>query len=96
MEKGQFAQDFFRNYLRIMGEEVNRCKNITGEMLSFVRKKRNGRENVNVHEVLDRTLETIGIQGRLEKVNVFKRYAEGIPEVPGMKQTFDRSSFPFF
>ncbi len=83
VEKGEFTQDFFRNYLRIMGEEVNRCKNITDEMLSFVRKKRNGKEKVNLHEVLDRTLDMISLQGRLEKVNVFKRYAEGIPGVPG-------------
>jgi PAS domain S-box-containing protein len=83
VEKGEFAQDFFRNYLRIMGEEVNRCKNITDEMLSFVRKKRNGRENVSVHEVLDRTLEAIGIQGRLARVNVLKKYGEEMPPIPG-------------
>ena len=83
VEKGEFTQDFFRNYLRIMGEEVNRCKNITSDMLSFVREKRNGKEKVNLHEVLDRTLDMISLQGRLEKVNVFKRYAEGIPGVPG-------------
>ena len=83
VEKGEFTQDFFRNYLRIMREEVNRCKNITSDMLSFVRKKRNGKEKVNLHEVLDRTLDMISLQGRLEKVNVFKRYAEGIPGVPG-------------
>ncbi len=76
VEKGQFAEGFFKNYLRIMGEEVNRCKNITAGMLSFVRKKRNGKEKVDLHEILNRTLEMISLQGRLEKVNVLKHYRE--------------------
>jgi nitrogen fixation/metabolism regulation signal transduction histidine kinase len=74
VRNSQYDLPLFENYLKIIEEEVNRCTNITTSMLSFVRETNNEGKEINIHEVLDKTLEMISFQGRLNKVEVLKNY----------------------
>ena len=91
MRKGQSDPDLSENYLNIINEEVIRCKGITTSMLSFVRKTDYEKKDVDIHDVLDKTLELIGFQGRLKEVELIKHYG-GILMVRGnegeLKQVF--------
>jgi len=82
----------FKNYLKIIEEEVARCKNITTGMLSFVRKSSPEKKTVDIHEILDSALEIIGFQGRLRAVQILKRYEPEPHAVHGndgeLKQVF--------
>jgi PAS domain S-box-containing protein len=66
------------DYLTVIEEEITRCKNITDNMLSFVRKT-DGKKNFNVNGALDKTLEMINFQGRLRDVEIVRNYQEEIP-----------------
>jgi nitrogen fixation/metabolism regulation signal transduction histidine kinase len=67
---------FFENYLNIIEEEIHRCKHITFSLLSFVRGPSREKQEINLHEVLNKTIELIGFQGRLTNVKVLKNYPE--------------------
>lgn len=69
----------FEEYLGIIGEEVRRCKNITTGMLSFVRTSSSERKVVDMNELLDKTLEVIGFQGRLQEVAIARNYKTDLP-----------------
>jgi signal transduction histidine kinase len=81
VKKGKIDPELFENYLNIIAEEISRCKNITGSILSFVRKASYVKKDVEMKTLLDRTLELIGLQGRLEQVNVIRKYD---PEMPAL------------
>lgn len=74
LKKGRFDKELFQNYLDIIVQEVARCKVITTSMLSFVRKTIYENKEIDIHNVLDKTLELIGFQGRLKDVSVIKKY----------------------
>jgi PAS domain S-box-containing protein len=74
IKKGQCDYKLFETYLNIIQEEIFRCKSITTAMLSFVRKTTYEKKSVNINEMLDRTLEIIGFQGRLKSVSIQKAY----------------------
>ena len=76
--KGRFEPELFENYLKIISEEIMRCKGITTSMLSFVRKTTYEKKEINMNETLDKTIEIIGFQGRLQRVEIKKDYKEGI------------------
>ncbi len=77
MRNERFEPGLFENYLGIILEEVARCKGITTSMLSFVRKTTYEKRNVDVNDVLDKTVELINLQGRLKEVKVIKHYGSG-------------------
>lgn len=81
IKTGRFDPVLFENYLRIIEEEISRCKKITTAMLSFVREKAYEKKEVNLNESLDKTLEIIGFQGRLRGIKVIKNYAAAMPIV---------------
>jgi len=81
MEKEKIGSILFENYLRIIQDEIDRCKNITNSMLSFVKKKEDGKQDVAINEVLDKTLEMVNFQGRLKDVGVVRHYQEEIPVI---------------
>jgi PAS domain S-box-containing protein len=83
IKKKQFEPELFENYLKIIEEEILRCKTITTGMLSFVRKTTYEKKEVNLNETLDRTLEIIGFQGRLQEVEVIKNYKKEMPVIYG-------------
>jgi len=74
LKKGRFENELFQNYLDIIVQEVVRCKGITTSMLSFVRKTIYEKKEIDIHYVLDKTLELIGFQGRLKDVAIIKKY----------------------
>lgn len=76
IKKESYNPSLFANYLTMIEQEISRCKNITTEMLSFVRSSAHTVGSVNVQEALDKTLEMIEIQGRLREVEVVKNYGE--------------------
>jgi PAS domain S-box-containing protein len=80
MKKGKSDPAVLENYLSIINEEVMRCKNITTNMLSLVKKTTYEKRDVDINEVLDKTVELIGFQGRLKKVDVIKHY-NGTPVI---------------
>ena len=72
--KGQWDLKLFESYLGIIQEEVFRCKNITTAMLSFVRKTTYEKKDIVLTDMIDKTIEIIGFQGRLKNVDVVRRY----------------------
>jgi two-component system NtrC family sensor kinase len=80
VKKGEFDPEFFKEYLGIMAEEILRCKNITTNMLSFVRRSAVKKE-MDISTVIDRTVDIIGFQGRLKNMDVVRDYDEGVPPV---------------
>jgi two-component system cell cycle sensor histidine kinase/response regulator CckA len=74
IRKGRPDPGLLENYLGIISEEVIRCKGITTSMLSFVRKVDYEKKEVDINEVLDKTIELIGFQGRFKEVTVTKHY----------------------
>lgn len=83
VQKDRYDPVLFDNYLKIIEEEIGRCKNITTGMLSVVRKASYVHKDVDIHEGLDKTIDIIGFQGRLKEVSVAKHYKEGMPTVQG-------------
>jgi signal transduction histidine kinase len=81
IDKGGLDLDLCRRYLAIVQEEVSRCRRITTSMLSCVRQATAERREVDLNAVLDRALEVIGFQGRLQAVEVVRRCAAGLPPV---------------
>ncbi len=83
VRKGQCDNALFESYLGIIQEEVFRCKSITTAMLSFVRKTTYEKQDINLADALDKTIEIIGFQGRLKNVEVIKKYHEETPVIHG-------------
>ncbi len=81
VKREKIDPSFFEGYLRIMGEELERCRTISTGMLSFVRRTKNDRREINIHEVLNKTVETVNHQGRLKEVEVTRRFSKEIPMV---------------
>jgi PAS domain S-box-containing protein len=68
----------FEKYLKIIDEEVLRCRDITSNMLSFSRQTALSRSDIDVHLLLDKSIDLLGYQGRLKNVTVSKKYGEKI------------------
>jgi signal transduction histidine kinase len=66
----------FEKYLKIIDEEVMRCRDITSNMLSFARQTSLTKSDIDVHLLLDKAIDLVGYQGRLKNVTVSKKYGE--------------------
>lgn len=75
IRRGHVDKELFESYLQIMNEEIIRSKGITTNMLSFVRKTGSDKKDSDVNEMLDKTIELIGFQGRLKNIEVIKNYS---------------------
>jgi signal transduction histidine kinase len=69
----------FEKYLKIIDEEVMRCRDITGSMLSYSRQTAAEKQDIDIHLLLDKALELVGYQGRLKNVQVLKHYGSDLP-----------------
>jgi signal transduction histidine kinase len=83
VEQERFEPELFKSYLKIIEEEILRCKNITTGMLSFVRKTTYDKQDVDIHKTLDKAFDIIGFQGRLKQVEIIRAYKEGLPHIQG-------------
>ena len=81
--KEELDTPLFENYLRMIEEEIQRCKNITMGMLSFVRRTNNDKREIDIHKVLNKAIELINFQGRLKEVVVLRDFQNGVPMVLG-------------
>jgi signal transduction histidine kinase len=68
-----------KEYLKIIKEEVLRCKTITDGMLSFVRQSSYETRLVSLNEALDRVIEMVQLQGRLHNVQVERLFTPDLP-----------------
>lgn len=68
----KYEPELFSNYLKIIGDEIFRCKRITTAMLSFVRHSSGMNNEFDIHILLDKCLEMFSIQNRLEGMTVVK------------------------
>jgi signal transduction histidine kinase len=66
-------------YFTIILDEIRRCKNITTSMLSFVRTSSYEKKEIVLHELIDKTIEMMGFQGRLADVEIVRDYAGATP-----------------
>ena len=83
VEKENIGSLLFRSYLKIIDEEVARCKKITTGMLSFVRGTGHEKREIDIHEVLDKTVDIVSFQGRLKEVEVLRNHQREIPRIVG-------------
>lgn len=83
LEQGEFDQELYRTYLKIIDEEISRCKTITTGILSFVRRAPAGQEDVDVNRTVEKALEIIDLQGRLMTVDVIRKLRDGLGPVHG-------------
>jgi PAS domain S-box-containing protein len=83
VEKENIGSLLFRSYLKIIEEEIERCKKITTGMLSFVRRSDHEKKEIDVAEVLDKTIDMISFQGRLREVKILKDVRRMMPKVLG-------------
>ena len=83
LEKENIGSLLFRSYLKIIEEEIERCKKITTGMLSFVRRSDHDKREVDVNEVLDKTIDMITFQGRLKEVEVLRNFQRRMPKILG-------------
>jgi len=74
--KDNYDHAQFERYLKIIDEEVMRCRDITSNMLSFARQTTLNKSDIDVQLLLDKTVELLGYQGRLKNVTVRKKYGE--------------------
>ena len=83
IDRDRFDPEFFRNYLKIIQEEIFRCKGITTGMLSFVKKDTCENKNMDINVVLSKSLDIIGFQGRLKSINVVYDLQPDMPPLRG-------------
>jgi PAS domain S-box-containing protein len=74
--KDSYDHAQFEKYLKTIDEEVQRCRDITANMLSFSRQTTATRSDIDVHLLLDRAIDLVGYQGRLKNVKVTKKYGK--------------------
>jgi PAS domain S-box-containing protein len=71
-----YDQAQFEKYLKIIDEEVLRCRDITSNMLSFSRQTASEKVEIDLHLLLDKSVDLVGYQGRLKNVKVVKKFGE--------------------
>lgn len=81
IEKGQINVSLFENYLKIIDEEVKRGRDIVESILSFVRKRAGEKNDIDINETLEKTLDLIGFQGRLRDVEILRNYLAEMPTI---------------
>jgi signal transduction histidine kinase len=74
--KDSYDHAQFEKYLKIIDEEVLRCRDITGNMLSFARQTTLNRTDIDIHLLLDKAVDLLSYQGRLKNVTVTRKYGE--------------------
>ncbi len=83
VEKENIGSLLFRSYLKIIEDEIERCKKITTGMLSFVKRSDRDKQEVDINEVLDKTIDMVTFQGRLKEVEVLRNFQRRMPKILG-------------
>jgi len=72
--KDNYDHAQFEKYLKIIDEEVLRCRDITSSMLSFSRQTAAEKQDIDIHLLIDKAIDLVGYQGRLKNVRVLKHF----------------------
>jgi signal transduction histidine kinase len=78
---GAAELDDFARYLRLIEEEAYRCKEITGNLLQFVRDPGSRRSSTDVNAIVSRTVELLSHQSRFADRRVVTQLAPTVPTV---------------
>ena len=73
--RDHYERSQFEKYLKIIDEEVLRCREITSNMLSFSRQTAHDQTDVDAHLLLDKAVALVRYQGRLRNVTVIGHFA---------------------
>jgi two-component system NtrC family sensor kinase len=73
--------DSVRKYLKTIETEISRCGEIVGNLLQFSRKSGTPAEEVDLNDLLERTLFLIGHKLRLQEIDLEKDFSTEIPPV---------------
>lgn len=79
----RFDPVLFENYLKIIKDEIARSQKITSSMLSFVRQKDHLKEELDIHEILNKTIEMLRFQEKLNGIEVLRDYSQEIGKFCG-------------
>ncbi len=90
VKSGRCDADVCPNYFDIILDEIRRCKSITTSMLSFVRTSSYEKKEVFLAELLDKTVEMVGFQGRLTDVDIVRNYGRISRSSSPMKESCAR------
>lgn len=73
----------YDEYLKIMDTEVQRCRRIVDELLTFSHPKGGAKRTVNVNDVVDQTLFLLKHHDRFKRVTVVRELSEQLPTLQG-------------
>jgi two-component system NtrC family sensor kinase len=73
--------DSVRKYLKTIETEISRCGEIVGNLLEFSRKSGTAAEEVDLNELVERTLFLIGHKLRLQQIDLEKDFSTEVPPV---------------
>ena len=82
----------FPDYLRIIDDEINRCKGIINNLLDFSRSRGILQEEIRINETLEQTLQLLSHHKEFKKIKVLMQLESQSPSVVGnsgeMRQVF--------
>lgn len=73
----------FSEYLNIIEEEVFRCKGITTNILSLVKKDEHEGAMIDIHNVIYKCLNMLSIGNRMSGIKIKKSFSDELPLVSG-------------
>jgi PAS domain S-box-containing protein len=86
------AFEDFPGYLKIIDDEIQRCKGIINNLLEFSRSREALQQSINVNEVLEQTLMLLSHHKSFKKIQVKKDLDPQLPSIVGnggeLKQVF--------
>ncbi len=77
------AFEDFPEYLKIIDDEIQRCKGIINNLLDFSRSREMLQQPVQVNEILEQTLQLLSHHKSFKKIQVLKELDLGLPPVVG-------------
>lgn len=73
----------FPDYLRIVEDEITRCKGIINNLLDFSRSRGILQEEIRINETLEQTLQLLSHHKEFKKIKVLKQFDSHCPAVLG-------------
>jgi two-component system NtrC family sensor kinase len=70
-----------REDLKMIINEVSRCKTIVADLLNFARQQEVLAQDTDVNELLDQTIEAVAYQPSFKKVEIVRRYRSDLPAI---------------
>jgi two-component system NtrC family sensor kinase len=81
----------YDEYLKIIDNEVQRCRRIVESLLDFSRPKGGDKKPLDVNAVVDRTLFLLKHHARFKRLSVVRELTPGLPQVQGDQERLIQS-----